>query len=173
MALWRYFPYITNDKQVIKSQLPSIPVPEKYDLFTSAVLMDEINAARTAKINPTTISAMEREYVQKKFGYDPEKMNECDLILSLDPLPGYAPDEKSAMLFNKGITESDFVISCNINTFVKRALAEDSKFALKPIKDQLVVLQSYAEEKSKVNMEGEKLKIKLQKEAAAASGAFQ
>lgn len=173
MALWRYYPYVSNDKEVIKTQLPKIPVPEKYDLFTSAVLMDEISSARNAKINPTTISAMEREYVQKKFGYDAEKMNECDLILSLDPLPGYAPDEKSAMLFNKGITETDFIISCNINTFVKRAMQEDSGFSTKPVKEQLVVLEKYASEKSKANLEGEKLKIKLQKEAAAASGAFQ
>lgn len=161
IAMWRYHTLFKGNTEEVLKQLPVIPVPEKYDLFSSDVLMAEIAAARTAKMSSTTISAMEQDYNNKKFSANIDRRDECNLIIKLDPLGGFTPDEKSAMLFNKGITESEFIVSCNINSFVKRALEEDKTFAQKSLVDQRKTLDAYAQDIINKTVETEKRKMEL------------
>jgi hypothetical protein len=148
---------VVKDEEVRKSILPSIGVPEKFDLFNTQILVDEI-AQVQGKVNASIKMALEAEYITKKFGYDQETKNSLLLSLELDPLPGYSSDEKASALMNGGITETDYIISCNITPFVKRALEEDKSFGDKKRKDQLAVLSVYAKEKGTENSAAEKLK---------------
>jgi hypothetical protein len=149
-ALWRYIDLI-KDKDKIKAMCPVVPVPEKFDLFTSAMLALELSGAKTAKISPVLIKAMEVEYSAKKFSADPEVKAEVELVLNLDPLPGSSADEKASMLMNKGVSEENYVISCNISGFVKRAMEEDEKFPSYEHSKQMEKLSAYAGEVIEAN----------------------
>ena len=89
---------------------------------------------------------MEIEYANKKFNYDPQVKDSMELVYLLDPFPAVSADDKMAMLMNKGITTVDYIISCNINKFVTRAIMENANFASLTYEKQLDVLTSYAEE---------------------------
>jgi hypothetical protein len=158
--MWRNRKVITSIDELL-AQLPTIPVPEKYDLFTSSVLLEEINAARTAKLSPVVMAALESEYSSKKFIHDEQAKNECMLIIKLDPLPGLSIDEKGSQLFNKGITETDFVISCNIKAFVSRAVTENQSFPMLDITKQREILTKFALEKTKEIMNSQKAKMQM------------
>jgi hypothetical protein len=56
-----------------------------------------------------------------------------------------------AMLTNKGITLIDYIISCNINQFVHRAMIENTNFAYMKYEQQMQVFRDYADEIIKSN----------------------
>ena len=136
---------IGNDKELM-AQLPVISVPERYDIISGAYLLDELQRAKTAGLNASIIKNMEIEYANKKFNYDPQVKDSMELVYRLDPFPAISQDDKMAMLMNKGITTVDYIISCNINKFVTRAIMENANFASLTYEKQLDVLTSYAEE---------------------------
>ena len=156
---WRYYKVVPDQAKRL-AMVPKIAVPEKFDLFTSAYLVEELQKAKEAKVNPALVKAMEVEYAAKKFNYDDDVKIEVGLVLNLDPLPGISTEEKSSMLSNKGVTETDFVISCNISQFVKRALVADEKFKDKKHPEQMQVMTKFADETMKATSEAEKLKQK-------------
>lgn len=139
---------VVPDPAKRKEMLPVIPVPEKYDLFTSAMLVEELKALPTST-SAAIMKHKQLEYATKTFGYDPDVVSEITMVMELDPLPGLTTDEKSALKQNGGITETDFIISSNISSFVARAIEETEGFVELPRKDQMVILSGYAEELKK------------------------
>ena len=130
----------------LMAQLPVISVPERYDIISGAYLLDELQRAKTAGLNASIIKNMEIEYANKKFNYDPQVKDSMELVYRLDQFPAISQDDKMAMLMNKGITTVDYIISCNINKFVTRAIMENANFASLTYEKQLDVLMAYAEE---------------------------
>jgi hypothetical protein len=130
----------------IDKMLPSIPVPEKYDLLSITNMQTELNTAKTGKTNPVIVNAMEVDYASKRFNTDESVRDLVSLTLKLDPLPNISEDEKMGRLSNKGILPETYIVSSNINEFVQRALDEDPKFAGLALKDQKAKLLTYAQE---------------------------
>lgn len=130
----------------IDGMLPSIAVPEKFDLFSIATLQEDLKKAKDTKMNPVIQNAMEIDYAGKLFNSDSLVKDMVSLIIRLDPLPGLSEDEKMSRLSNKGITPESYIISSNINEFVQRAIDEDKEFSIKPLKDQKAVMIKYAQE---------------------------
>jgi hypothetical protein len=137
--------------------LPNIPVPQNFDLLPEDYLMKEVTDARTAKINPLLIATLEQQLAAKKFYNQPNLANNIKLYFDLDPLPGVSTDEKLSMLSNKGCTQTDYIISNYMASFIKRALREDEKFGEKNYDVQMEVLIKYAEEKIKSNDEASQM----------------
>lgn len=150
---------IVPDLEKRKGMLPSINVPTKYDLLSSNSLMSEISAAKTSNMNPVIIRSMEIDYAKKKFCTNPEVSYEAKEVFELDPLYGKTQDEKFTMLSNKGITEIDYIISCNIVNFIHRAVEEDKTFYSKTPKDKRAIMAKFADEVKKSNDVSESLKI--------------
>lgn len=145
-AEYRYRVLIQSETERNKL-LPDIAVPEKFDLLSSVYLADEISKAVTAKVNGVIISALQVEYASKKFYNNPEIKDELVAVLSLDPLPGLSEDEKMTRLSNGGVEQVDYVISCNIVQFVKRAVFEKkNEFYAMPMDKQLELMRTYAEQ---------------------------
>ena len=71
---------------------------------------------------------MELEYANKKTNMPQEVKEAMEQAILLDLLPIMSSDDKLVALQNKGITNTDYVISCNINQFVKEALIEIDNF---------------------------------------------
>lgn len=130
----------------IEGMLPSIAVPEKFDLFSIANLQNDLKAAKDNKLNPVIQNAMEVDYAGKLFNADPSIRDLVALTIKLDPLPGLSEDEKMSRLSNKGILPESYIISSNINEFVQRAIDEDESFASNPLKEQKAVMMKYAGE---------------------------
>lgn len=161
---WRYS-FAVPDKNKRREMLPKINVPENFDLLPEGYLMDEIGKAKTAKVNPNLIAVMEHDYAVKKFYNDPEIAAFSALYFDLDPMPALSEDEKMVRLSNKGVSVEDYVISCNLVTFLKRALGEKGDvFRKMKYDDKMKALLVYAKEKMKVISEADKLRIAVQGE---------
>lgn len=147
-----------NDR---KALIPIFSVPEKFDLLSSSVLVNEIQTAKTGKVDASIVNEMEIEYASKKFAGEPDVQALVRLILSLDPFPGIEDDAKMTRMQNGGISKVDYVVSCNIHQFVKRAICEDPKFVSMEYEDQAEVLQEYAQEVIDANSAAAQLKNSL------------
>jgi len=143
---WRYYIRIP-DINKRREQLPEIPVPENFDLLPSEYLVDEISKAKTSKVNPVLVAAMEQDFAAKKFYNKPDVAQMLACVYDLNPLPGLTDDEKMVRLSNKGITQEDYVISSNIEQFVKRAIKEEKDFLKMTWSDQVKVMKKYAKDK--------------------------
>lgn len=141
--------YIMSVPDKIKRQemLPKIAVPAVFDLLSSSYLVEEIKTAKDSGVSTLIILALEAEYAAKKFYNNPEVAQFLDLVFGLDPIPGESMDNKSIMLQNEGVSQEDYIISCNIVPFIKRAIRENNKFSNLDYDAQMKVLVSFADEK--------------------------
>jgi hypothetical protein len=157
---WRYGLVVPGDEDR-KAMLPEIPVPEQFDLLPADYLMDGVSKARTAKINPILLSALEQDYAMKKFYSDPKLSALIQNYFELDPLPGLTVDEKMSLLTNKGITQEQYVISANIVGFVRRAIDEDPQFFGKKLGERYKIIEGFASEIVTATDEADQLKQEL------------
>jgi hypothetical protein len=144
VAKWRYG--LLYDDEAIREMVPKVAVPEKFDIFTSTMYQEQFKAAKESKMNPAILNTLEREYANKAFNNDPEVADRVSLVLSLDPLANITEDDKMSRLSNNGITQENYIISSNINSFVERAIEEDAGFTSKTITEQKEVIRKYAQE---------------------------
>jgi hypothetical protein len=152
---------IVADPVKRKEMLPSIPVPERFDLLSASQIMTELKSAKEAGINPVVVRALEIDLTKKKFNADPEKAEFLELIYRLDPLSGITEDEKTSRLLNGGITEISYIISSNITPFVQLAVYEDNDFHSKKLTDQMKVMEEYAGKVQEANSAAQEVKNAL------------
>lgn len=134
-----------SDDEIVKL-LPKIAVPQKFDLLSSNYLIDELEKATRANLNPLILAQLNLEYGVKHFYAEPEMRDKLKLVMQLDPLPGLSEEDKMLRLQNFGISEEDYILSCNIYQFVIRAISENPQFqAMKP-KEQIKILKGYTQE---------------------------
>lgn len=152
------YTFVVPDPAKRELLLPNINVPEKLNVFTSQMIVEELAQMRTAKVSSSIIQAVEMEIIAKMFSYDSDVVALLQLSATLDPLPGYSMDEKASALLNKGTTMEMFIISVNIKTFVARAIKENPKFATLPLESQMEILKTYAGEVVVATDAAEKLK---------------
>lgn len=145
---WRYNQIII-DEDVRKAQLPTITVPEKYDLFNSQILLQQIQAAKLAGVNTIVVNEMVREYTTKYFNADPHVAKMLSAVLELDPLVGYTIEEKISMVNSGLVQKDDAIISFYVQLFIQQAVVKDQSFLDKSSKEKHDVLKVFAQEKLK------------------------
>lgn len=133
-----------------KLELPLIPVPDRFDLFTIKDTRDEAGEAKKQNLNGYTVATLETEYAAKKFYNQPQIAKYISLSYNLDPLVGMSEEDKISKLNNAGISQLDYVISSNIIPFLKRAFRENAMFDALEEAQQLEILTRFAEEKEQV-----------------------
>lgn len=138
---------VVPNKQERLELLPSIAVPEKFDILSTNYLETELQNAKTNKVNPIIVNALELEYANKKFNNDPGIRDRVALMLALDPLAGISEDDKMVRFSNGWIMKESGIISSNIQDFISRAIDEKGEafFAMK-IKEQKALMLQYAQE---------------------------
>lgn len=142
---YRYRLIVPNEEQRIK-MLPSVNVPTKFDIANTTILMQELQGARQAEANPETLRVLETNYAKMQFNTSPDVAQRLETVFDLDPLFGVKEENKMTMLQNGGITETAYIISCNIHAFVRRAIFEDKDFCSKKYDKKMQVLEKYADE---------------------------
>jgi hypothetical protein len=155
---------VVPDKEKRERMLPIIAVPEKFDLLNSALLINDIQVAKTARVNPVLIKHMEIELARKKYNSDTRIACELECVFELDPLYGYEQQDKMTMLANGGITERDYIVSCNIAQFVQRAFKADEHFTQKSFDEKQKVITGYANEVIRENSDKEALKRDIERQ---------
>lgn len=149
---YRYRTIVPNEEKR-RAMLPSVNVPTKFDIVNTTILMQELQGARQAEANPETLRVLETNYAKMQFNTSPDVAERLETVFDLDPLFGVKEENKMTMLQNGGITETAYIISCNIHAFVRRAIFEDKEFCKKDLKQKMAKLEKYAEE---VRQEAEK-----------------
>ena len=129
-----------------KAMLPAVNVPTKFDIANTTILMQELQGARQAEANPEILRMLETNYAKVQFNTSPDARAQLEAVLDLDPLFGVKEENKMTMLQNGGITETAYIISCNIHAFVRHAIFEDKEFCSKPFDKKTEVLEKFADE---------------------------
>lgn len=142
---YRYI-HVVPQLEKRKAMLPSINVPTKFDIANTTLLMQELQGAKQAEVNPETMRVLETNYAKMQFNTQPEVSDKLQAIFDLDPLFGIKDEDKMTMLQNGGITELSYIISCNIHAFVTRAVFENKDFYSWDFKKKMDKLTEYAED---------------------------
>lgn len=143
---WRYKETIT-DIETLESMLPEITVPERFDLISANVLIDELKQMIESKVDPSIVNATQLDLTEKRFANDPYVRDVVKLKLRLDPFTGMSEEVISLNKTFGVISEMDMLINANINEFVNRAVNENKNFALLTLNEQQAVMKTYAQEK--------------------------
>jgi hypothetical protein len=159
---WRYRNIITSPEEREK-MLPTVAVPEKFDLLTEGVVEAQLKAAKDNGSDPFIVQQLELEYAAKKFPSDPDVRDMLRLKQNLDPLPGLTFEQKQASALGKTSPPEDVIISINVHSFVKRALVENKDFITIGYEKQMEVLKGYAKEKTDAVSAAQKIKDKADK----------
>ncbi|HET6255857.1 MAG TPA: hypothetical protein VFE32_17400 [Puia sp.] len=164
---YRYRIIVPNESKR-KGLVPTFSVPLKFDLLSSNSMIGDIQDAKTGKVDPSIVTEMEVEFATKRFSGEPDVQALVRLTLLLDPFPEIADDDKMTRMQNGGISKIDYVVSCNIHQFVRRAIDEDEKFVALDYGDQRDVLEKYAQEVIDANDQAAQLKLKMAQKAIGA-----
>jgi len=138
---WRHYAQNVDINELI----PYIPVPERYDMLSGKVLVDELTSMVQAKVDPAIINAAQIELADKKFNESKVK----DLVilkLKLDPFAGVPEENISLQRTFGAVDQADLIIHANISKFVTRALSEVDGFADLAYTEQELIMQKYAAE---------------------------
>lgn len=143
---------VVPDSVARRAMLPQIAVPERFDLFSAAMVEQELLNAKDKGVNPVILNALELQYAVKKFSNEPEVRDRIELNIKLDPLANVSEENKMVILQNKGITLETYIISSNIYAFINRALDEkgDAFYSMK-LSEQKGLITSYAKEQLEAN----------------------
>jgi hypothetical protein len=143
---WRFKPANFSDAE-LDDMLPAVTVPERFDLLSANLLIDEITKMSQAKVDPAIINAAQIDLVEKRFVNDPTLRDMVKLKLLLDPFAGMPEENISMMRMYNAVSQTDVVIHANINDFVNRALNEVRDFGVMPHREQQDIIRKYAVEK--------------------------
>lgn len=157
---WRYCQLLPNESSR-KELLPAITVPEKYDLFNSQILLQQIKAAKDAGVNTVVINEMVKEYTIKYFNADPNVAKMLSAVLKLDPLVGYTIDEKISMVSSGLVQKDDAIISFYVQLFISQAVVQDSSFLDKSTEQKHLILKAFAKKKLEEMSLAESLKKEI------------
>ena len=148
---YRYAIIVPNEADR-KAMLPKVNVPMKYDILSGGYLINEMAAAKAAGVSPVIMRELQIEYAKKQFYTTPEISYEAQAVFELDPLYGLTEDEKMTRKANGGVTEVDYIISCNIGSFVRRAVEADKNFYSLTFDKKTEKMRAFADEIQKTNV---------------------
>lgn len=142
---YRYKISVPNEDER-NGMLPTISVPERFDLLGADYLIAELEKAKTANVNPIVIQNMEVEYLRKRYNANQEVADELEVVYEIDPLPATKEEDKLVMLNNGGISQLDYIVSCNVVRLARKALLENEDFYSLDKEKKREKIYTYADE---------------------------
>ncbi len=145
IAKWRYYLIIPN-KEDRTNMLPMIVVPERFNLISEDLLVEQIKKAREAGVDPTIIDELMVDYIHKKFRHDPMLRDKLKCINDLNPFSSRTAEEVEDLQMGRLITKKDAVIYSYINFFVEQAMVADEEFLDKDFEEKKAIIDNMADE---------------------------
>jgi len=130
----------------IEEFLPSVQVPEKFDMVISSLLSEKAVSAKTAGLDESITSNLEISYAKKQWGEYSDIPKKMEIIARHDPLKGQSSEEKMTTLANGGCTKDDYILSNQIYHFTERACVENADFLALDYAKQAVIYDKYTSE---------------------------
>ena len=110
-------------------------------------MINNYKAVKESGLDRNYLLVKQAEILNKEYNNNPDMKNTMNAILSLDPLPGFTPDEIDMMVSKRFATHVDAVIHVYIKQFIERAVVENKSFFDMPKANQMEKMVEYAEEK--------------------------
>lgn len=108
----------------INTNEPEIAKPTMFDITTAVEMVQEYKNSKEAGINPTYLKVKQIQINSKEFASDADLKEYLNLVLECDPLPQISEDQIIANSLEGWYRKYDPIIHANIESFVKRAVAE-------------------------------------------------
>ena len=141
----RYGELITEPER--EKMLPTIQVPEHFDLLTENTLIEQLNKAMEAKVDPTIINEMQTDLINKKFRDMPEVRDKLRISNEVNPFNTSSSEEVADMKLAGLITDADAVTALYADYFVSKAIQENDKFLTMKPEQQLETIRKMTDEK--------------------------
>lgn len=126
--------------------LPEINKPTKFDILTTAELVNNFKVANESKLDKNYLRIKQIEIINRDLGTMPDIKNYMITMLELDPLFGFTQDEIDLGVTKGVIRKVDWSIHDNLKAFLDRAIEENQDFLTKAKKDKILILEGYANE---------------------------
>lgn len=143
-AMYMYNKQVKPDE--IEAFLPTVQVPEKFDMVISSLLSEKAVSAKTAGLDESITSNLEISYAKKQWGEYSDIPKKMEVIARHDPLKGQSSDEKMTTLANGGCTKDDYILSNQIYHFTERACIENDGFIAMQYSEQQSIYDKYISE---------------------------
>jgi len=140
---WRYYNLVPNNVTRLE-MLPNISVPQRFDIVTEAMLIDEIKQLREGKADPVIIAEKELDYAQKSFGDNIGKLQKINLSKKLDPFPALTTSEKQDALLTNTVSRNDVIKSLYLPSILEDLANADPNFYKLSIDKQSIKIDEMA-----------------------------
>ena len=147
-ALWRYG-FLYPEEEEREAMLPTVILPNTFDIVSAQFLVDEIKAAKDSGLNDAVLSEMEIEYIKKRFPNDIDTQNKMIAAFNLSPASGKNAEQMGYLIANRMMSKADGLISTYIYDFIDRAIVENKDFYTLEKSKQMDIMYKYATEKEK------------------------
>jgi hypothetical protein len=147
-ALWRYG-FLYPEEEEREAMLPTVILPNTFDIVSAQFLVDEIKAAKDSGLNDAVLSEMEIEYIKKRFPNDIDMQNKMIAAFNLSPASGKNAEQMGYLIANRMMSKADGLISTYIYDFIDRAIVENKDFYTLEKSKQMEIMYNYATEKEK------------------------
>ena len=142
MASWRQ-PALGQKKWM--AQVPSIVIPERFDIVTSDIVRGEMEAMKTAGFSNQLIAQMQQKFAKKKFGEKSKQYLRTKAMSELDPFPSATLADKITMQNSPAVDIKDIYTSLNLDKLLNQAEEADPEFYDKDVFTQRSLIQGIAE----------------------------
>lgn len=155
----RYLPFIINtinrlryqellefNEVILNEQLPSINIPNDFDIVTASVIEEQISKATQAGISSSIIESMEMDYISKKYEGSPKELAYQQNVILLDALRGMTSDDIMTMNALTPFNPLTLITHSFINSFIERAFIEYKDFATWDLSRKKELINKYAQE---------------------------
>ena len=143
VAAWRYSGVFEKFEELI----PSIAVPEKFDIVTDRMLIAELEKGKEAQIDPVIRSEVEIDYAEKRFRTDEKSRQLIITSKRHNPFPGLTQGEIDEKVLSGSVSKIDAIMSAYIVSFVTQASIEDPEFLTSGFAEQRAKLIEMARQK--------------------------
>jgi hypothetical protein len=126
--------------------LPEINKPTKFDILTSAELINNFKVANESKLDKNFLRVKQMEVISSDISTNPDLKNYLMACTDLDPLFGYQQAEISLGVAQGVIRKVDWTIHENLKSFIDKAIDADRKYLEKTKPEKLKVLEQFANE---------------------------
>jgi hypothetical protein len=142
----RYSELLEFNDILLREQLPSINIPNDFDIVTASVIEEQIGKATQSGVSSSIIESMEMDYISKKYEGSPKELAYQQNIILLDALRGMTSDDIMTMNALTPFNPLTLITHSFINSFVERAFIENKDFASFELSRKKDIINKYAQE---------------------------
>lgn len=124
---WRYSGVVKDEKKR-DAMLPKNNVPDKFDIVSSQMMLQDIQNLVNSKADPSVILSMQIDFVEKQFSAEPAKARRIIAVLELNPFPGKSQEEVATGVTFGLIDKTDAIIYNYLPTLIEKAIEDDDNF---------------------------------------------